>query len=402
MRQTDSGWVGSYEIPDLILYREPLTDLSIAGDTISFHLFWGTFSCLLHNQIGEITGENRDWNPPVSIHLKRRPDPHLPNIEPVRFPSDSLLLYGDLLLPDCHPPYPAVVVIEGSTTEGRQLWTYRSIGDLFARNGIAALVYDKRGAGQSDGNIDSVTFNDLASYVVSAVQYLTTRDDIDSESIGLFGISQGGWLAPLGANRSGKVSFVIMLAGPAVSIWQQELHRVEYSMRAGLYGEDEPDVFSETEIAAAMAHSRLGFEAAQDPQMWADWKASVSTAEKASWADYVNLDSTREDLEGWLRFRYDPGETLRKTTIPVLALFGDADVFVPPVENVPLLERYLSEAGNEEFRIVTFPNVGHDFFTGATLVGGEWSWPTGYWRWNRRAIGLADTIVTWTRRQVQR
>ncbi|NIM99875.1 MAG: alpha/beta fold hydrolase [candidate division Zixibacteria bacterium] len=401
-QETDTGWVGSYDIPDLILYREPIPDIVVTAETLAFRVFWGSFTCLIHDEIGEITGENRNWNPPVSIHLKRGPDLHHMRTEKVQFPSESLLLAADLLIPDGRPPFPAVIVIEGSTTEGRALWTYRSIGDLFARNGIAALIYDKRGVGQSDGNIDSVTIDDLASDAVNAVQYLTNRDDIDSESIGLVGISQGGWLAPLAANRSGHVSFVVLLAGPAVSIWQQELHRVEYSMRTGFYGEDEPDVFSEEEIEAAIAHTRLGFDVAQNPEKWKDWEISVVSAKSTSWADYVRLDSTLNDLQGWLRFRYEPSEVLQKLRIPALAIFGGDDVFVPPAENVPLLERYLSAAGNKRSRVVVFANVGHDFFAGATLVGREWAWPSGFWRWNRRAVGLADTIISWSRQQVLR
>lgn len=86
--------------------------------------------------------------------------------------------------------------------------------------------------------------------------------------------------------------------------------------------------------------------------------------------------------------------------MPVLALFGENDVFVPPAENVSLLERYLAEAGNKRSRIVVFPNVGHDFFTGATLVDGVWEWPAGFWQSNRRAVGLAETIITWARQQI--
>jgi pimeloyl-ACP methyl ester carboxylesterase len=356
----------------------------------------------VHSDIAEITGENPKWGPPVSLHLKRALPESRFRIEPVRFPSGTLSLAGDVLLPVGNPPFPAVVVIEGSTTEGRKLWTYRSIGDLFARHGIAALIYDKRGTGQSDGDIDRAGFGDLCEDAVAALRYLRNRGDIDSTTVGLFGISQGGWLAPKTALLLEGVSFVILLGGPAVSIWEQELHRVEYSMRAGIYGEDEPDVFSADEIEAAMAHTRLGFDVAQNPSHWDQWQASTEHAREASWSDYVALDSTIDELQGWLRYRFDPRETLRHLQQPILALFGSNDVFVPPVENVELMETLLAEAGNDAAKIVIFPGVGHDFFTGATLIGGAWEWPTGFWRWNRRAPGLADTIITWTLTHIRR
>jgi pimeloyl-ACP methyl ester carboxylesterase len=397
---TDSGLTGTYDIPDMILYREPVRELSLAHDTLSFRVFWGGFTCIVHDDVEEITGENPKWGPPVSIHLKRTFAPRHFRVEHLRFPSGSLSLAGDLLIPSGNPPFPAVVVIEGSSTEGRSLWTYRSIGDLFARNGVAALIYDKRGTGASEGDFDRATFDDLSKDVIAAVRFLRNRTDIDSTAVGLFGISQGGWLAPDAAVKSGEAAFVILLGGPAVSIWDQELQRVEYSMRAGIYGEDNPDVFDQDDIEAALRHTRLGFEVALNPDRWDEWEASVSNARSASWSAYVALDSSLDELQGWLRYRYDPTETLRHLRKPVLALFGTDDVLVPPQENVDIMRDLLAEAGNDRAKIVVFPNVGHDFFTGATLVGGAWEWPSGFWRWNRRAPGLADSIINWTQEQL--
>jgi len=321
-------------------------------------------------------------------------------IEHVRFASDSLSLAGDLLIPAGNPPFPAVVVIEGSTTEGRSLWTYRSIGDLYARNGVAALIYDKRGIGESNGDLGSATIDDLTRDVSHALEFLRGQPEIDAKSVGLFGISQGGWIAPRVAAQSGDAAFVITLGGPAVSIWQQELDRVEYGMRAGSLGEDQPDEFSESDFQAALAHTRLGFDVAQNPDRWAEWEASVKHANTTRWAGYVGCDSTLSELQEWLGFRYDPAQTLRQLTTPILALFGGNDVLVPPERNTDLMRSLLAEAGNEHTTIAVFPGVGHDFFTGASLIGEDWSWPSGFWRWNRRAPGLADSIVTWTNRQI--
>lgn len=398
-RHDDSGWSATYDIPDMILYREPVRELAMNGDTLSFRVFWGGFTCLVHDDIGEITGENPKWGPPVSIHLKRSLAPDLFHIEHVRFNSDSITLAGDLLVPKGNPPFPAVVIIEGSTTEGRSLWTYRSIGDLFARTGVAALIYDKRGTGASNGDFKSATFEDLSRDASRALEYLRSRDEIDSDKVGLFGISQGGWIAPLVAVRSQHAAFAILLGGPAVSIWDQELDRVEYSMRAGSLGENEPDSFSESQIEDALAHTRLAFDVAQHPDRWSQWEASAKNARTAPWAPYVALDSSLGELQEWLAYRYDPAETLRHLTIPTLAIFGGNDVLVPPAENVRRMEHYLQEANNRDGTILVIPGVGHDFFTGATLVDGAWNWPSGFWRWNRRAPGLADTIVTWTNRQ---
>jgi pimeloyl-ACP methyl ester carboxylesterase len=402
IQTTDSGLVGTYDIPDLVLYREPLTELSLSGDTLVFRLFWGTFTCIVHETIGEITGENLKWGPSVSIHLRRGLKPAPFRVEQLRFQSDSITLVGDLLIPAGNPPFPAVVLIEGSTMGGRSLWSYRSLGDLLARNGIAAFVYDKRGVGASGGSSTNASFGDLSGDAANAVRILAERDDINVDEIGVLGISQGGWLGPLASQSCDSVSFLILVVGPAVSVWDQELHRVEYSMRAGSMNEDTPDSFSMAEIDAARTHTTLGFAVAANSERWSEWQSSVATAKSSRWAAYVALDSSIGELQGWMRQRYDPADVLRRTTVPVLALFGEDDELVPPVENVDLLRDYLAAAGNDDVTVAVFPEVGHSLIRNGTLVGGEWTWPTGFWRWTRKAPGVADTLVSWTRRQTSR
>lgn len=398
---SDSGLTGTYDIPDLLLYREPLKSIRIDGDTLAFRLFWGQFKCLVHDENGEITGQNLDWGPPVSIHLRRSAMTSRVRIEPVTFESGPLSLVGELLTPHGNPPFPAVIMIEGSTTEGRKNWTYRSMGELLARNGIATFIYDKRGVGESDGDVGAATFNDLASDAAAAVRALVARSDIDSRAIGLLGISQGGWLAPMAAQKCDSVSFLILVVGAATSVWDQELHRVAYTMRAGSLNDDQPDSFSVEEIADALEHTRLGFSVASNPERWGEWNRSVAQAKASRWSRYVALDSSIDELQGWLRQQFDPSEVLRHTTIPVLALFGEEDTYVPPKENVDRMRTLLAEAGNKDVTTVVYPGCGHALIRNATLIGHEWEWPNGYWQWARRAPGVADSLVLWTLRVTQ-
>jgi alpha-beta hydrolase superfamily lysophospholipase len=55
------------------------------------------------------------------------------------------------------------------------------MADLFARNGIAALAYDKRGSGDSTGSYRTIgaDFRSLAEDVVAGVGHLRGRGDID-------------------------------------------------------------------------------------------------------------------------------------------------------------------------------------------------------------------------------
>jgi uncharacterized protein len=56
---------------------------------------------------------------------------------------------------------------------------------------------------------------------LGAIKYLKSRKEIDAKRIGVWGLSQGGWLGPLAASRSADVAFVIAVSGPGVSPGEQ-------------------------------------------------------------------------------------------------------------------------------------------------------------------------------------
>lgn len=76
----------------------------------------------------------------------------------VRFSNGEITLSGTVYLPSKTGPHPAVVFIHGDGPDIRE--GYRFFAELFARRGIAALIYDKRGTGASTGDWQS---HDLAT-----------------------------------------------------------------------------------------------------------------------------------------------------------------------------------------------------------------------------------------------
>jgi hypothetical protein len=82
---------------------------------------------------------------------------------------------------------------------------------------VAAFVYDKPGLGNSaGGNWLLLAVEDQATYVLSAVKYIESRPNI--ESVGVWGFSQGGWVAPLAASRSHDIAPLLagyLAASPA-------------------------------------------------------------------------------------------------------------------------------------------------------------------------------------------
>jgi hypothetical protein len=285
--------------------------------------------------------------------------------EQVRFSSGDVRLAGTLVLPGGPGPYAAIVLFHGSGPEGRNL----SMARWFASQGMAALTYDKRGVGESEGNFREVPFMRLADDGLAAVDSLHARTDIDGHKIGVWGLSQGGWLGPLAASRSPEVTFVISVSGPGVSPGEQMIFYYASQLRSrGL---------SENDIREASALRREVWNALRTGNGSEQASADLDRSRSAAWYDEVkdqedhlfallkaptDLKKTRSTL--WFReeMGYDPVPTLQKLVVPALFIFGADDELVPVKQSVDAINA-VSNAAKTDFTVVVFPHADHTLHT---------------------------------------
>jgi hypothetical protein len=145
-------------------------------------------------------------------------------VEEVRFHSGDASLGATLKSPDADPPFPAV--IQGPGWLGlRDANAYKPYHDALVAAGIAVLVFDYKGFGDSTGD---ATFLDPMSQVAdwqAAVTYLETRSDIDSKRVGAFGSGgTGGGNAIYAAAIDGRIGPVVSQV--PISDGRDWLHRM--------------------------------------------------------------------------------------------------------------------------------------------------------------------------------
>ena len=141
----------------------------------------------------------------------------------VSFQNGDLQLSGMLILPEGEGPFPAAVIIRGSGTSSRDHKWYLIVASHLQDNGIAVLLPDKRGSEESEGDWRGASFDDLAGDTLSAISYIKNQDRFEYSTIGVIGMSQGGWIAPLVATKSDDVSFVVSMSGAGVTTDEQLL-----------------------------------------------------------------------------------------------------------------------------------------------------------------------------------
>ena len=74
------------------------------------------------------------------------------------------------------------------------------------RENFLVLRYDKRGVGQSGGRSERVTLQDYADDLITVVNWLAKRQDVDPNRIVVAGHSEGGAVAMLAAAREDEIT----------------------------------------------------------------------------------------------------------------------------------------------------------------------------------------------------
>jgi len=141
--------------------------------------------------------------------------------------ADGTRLMGRLSLPESKTPLPAFMLLHGSEQGTRDNFGSKVMAHFMLSRGFAALAYDKRGVGDSEGVYQEApspsNVQRIAEDAIAGVEYLATRPEIDAERIGLIGGSQAGWIIPLAASQSNMISHIVILSGPVASTSQEDL-----------------------------------------------------------------------------------------------------------------------------------------------------------------------------------
>ena len=378
----------------------PLADVALEGGSLSFDVPGipgaASYEGVWSEETEGFEGQWHQSGQTFPLDLRRPEDHSGPNRpqDPVPpFPYESIEvrfsnheagieLAGTLTLPAGEGPFPGVVTISGSGPQDRDeaLLGHRPfavLADHLTRQGVAVLRFDDRGVGESGGEFAEATSADFAGDVRAALAVLRDRTELDARRVGLIGHSEGGLIAPMVAAGSEDVAFIVLMAGPGVPgdeiLYEQSLGVVQASGGSAEAAERNVElqrrlfriVREETdrEVAATRLMDALEESVAgMTPEDRAIAGITDETKEQILSAQVQQVNSP------WFRFFIDadPAESLRRVTVPVLALNGEHDLQVPPYQNLPAIEAALSEAGNPDYTIRKLPKLNHLFQTSAT------------------------------------
>src|SRR5205823_10920001 len=158
----------------------------------------------------------------------------------IEFSAEGVTLRGWLYLPDSGgPPHPVVVMAHGYSAV-KEMYLDR-FAEVFAQAGLAALVFDNRGFGASDGEprLEIDPWAQVRDYR-HAITYARTLPEVDRERVGVWGSSySGGHVLVVGAIDR-RVKCVVSQV-PLVSGYRNILRLVRADLIAGARAQFDQD-----------------------------------------------------------------------------------------------------------------------------------------------------------------
>jgi len=345
---------------DLMLMGEPLTDLKVNDKNLTFSV--NLDAMMLFNgaiEKDEINGTvNMQNGPPdlkISFHLVKKTET-LPaksySVEKLFITAMGAKLSAEIYKPASKDPHPAIVLLQGSTTNLKEQYTFYA--DFFAGYGYEVLIFDKRGNGESTGNYSTASYDDLVEDIIACLKVLKNRESVDKGKIGLWGFSQGATLLPLIVTKTEIPSFLIAISPEVINV-------------------AEAGAFSDSLRILNLGSSSINGHIAADSHRQVEKMIRNESSNKdvANFINqnalkydfmnqtglYSNITINKDDFEGFYwKGQADNFYTYWKDLkTPTLVIFGEDDEYVNAIKNSAVLK----SINNKGIEIKSFPQANH-------------------------------------------
>jgi uncharacterized protein len=353
-------------------------------------------------------------------------------------------------------PFPGVLLISGSGANDKNetlgvihkngpnpLAPFWQIAQYLSERGFAVLRYDKRGIGANhtiNQNIwANTTINDLIQDSKKALNVLVQQPEVDPKRISIIGHSEGTAIAPrVAIDNSTKVKNIILMGTVAQNLrdivyYQYVNLPLEYATQlldknhTGLISiqqiSENPFRYSsllnalvptsvlytflrthDTKVISNALVNKFGNNTIQSGYISIDKQIKPSLIKRFenSTASNPSKCNSIEGCPALLRSYFDLIPTLSiignvSKSTGILLLNGENDSLTP-VQQAFLLQQRLTEVNHPDHTLITYPNLGHQFYPSS-----QWSTGVGLFEpyvladiyaWLETHSGLSHPLIT--------
>jgi len=207
---------------------------------------------------------------------------------------------------------PAVVLVSGPGPQDRDYLShgiplYAQLARSLSAAGYIVVRYDARGMGRSGGRAESSRMQEYTDDVVSVVEWLRRRPDVDRDRIALVSYGDTGAIALSAGRRTDRVGAVALINTPGRTGREVTMERQALALDA-------------TSLPDTEKQNRLALQA----------RVLDAVVTGNGWdliTDEIRSQADTPWFKSWLLF--DPAEMIRRMGQPILALHGALDTELP-------------------------------------------------------------------------
>lgn len=263
------------------------------------------------------------------------------------FQSRGALLSGTLFEPADGKLSAIVVATHAASAPLRSAPLYQHLVQMMPPLGIGVFLYDRRGSGKSGGDLARSDLPMLADDAIAAVKRLKALPQLAAKPIGIWGLSQGGWLSLLAASRSRQIAFAVSISAPLVTPDLQMLFSSENSLR--IYGYSQDDIDQMVRLRKAVDAYMRGSGDRGTAQ------ALLASAKSKPWFQYLYMRPALQDraTARWRKeIEYDPLPVVKQIDVPALILYGTGDPVEPVARSVARLKPIQAQKPNLTLAVI--------------------------------------------------
>ncbi len=333
--------------------RIPFQNVEVNGDSINFKLQSDFYTYSFRNKwidnYSKLQGSLTVDTITTLYTLEKEvlDNSNAPKSEEVSFQSNGLILNGTIWYPNNNDGK-ALIIVTSSGNSDRSASRAEAI--LFAQMGFTTFHYDKRGTGNSEGNWNIATIEELSADDVTAIKYFYNKTGIPLKKIGIKGSSQGAAKIPYILSELENLKYGIAVSCPGATLLESDLN---------YWRNRNADVIG-NEIVAATKFQRKVFEFIAGELSRTDLEKAIDNEKSNSWFANVwvpNLDEVQKDK----KLLYSPIPYFETTKQAILILQGTRDEIIP-TNSHEIISEALVKSDNDNFKIILLEGASHSMY----------------------------------------
>ncbi len=299
----------------------------------------------------------------------RQPQPA--RIEEITFQSGEFKLVGDLRTPAGIGPFPVVLLVHGDAPGANRTMfgMYLPIMERMQRAGYATFSWDNPGAGESTGTTNRQQITEQQAKIVSdAIDAMKAIPGIDPGRIGLWGVSMGGYVMSRLLMVSDDVAFMICQSCGGMSGDDEFVYlTVAQGYCRGVMDEDADQL----EILLVDLDEARTFDTYEGYLRYREILDELAGIGSVTVPHPVASEATWLANDPAYEFAWSPVHVFEQVRFPVLAIWGERDTKIDPIQAAHAYREVLEQAGNLNYRVEVIPGADHSLAPSETGCNSE-------------------------------